>query len=216
MLKWILLIVFLLVLLAAAGVIFWVQTEAPFHRETLSEGPGKRVLILYHPSRDAHFSDDLTEALARGFAQEGLAVDRWTMTAGTPARPQDYALVAIVSNTFFGSPDWPTRRYLKRADLTGQDTIAIIAGSGSTDRAERLLRAMIAKSGARLKALRALWIKRPNEPGSEGPGNRQLAMRLARAMAQEAGHDVRSQGLADKVSEPQVLNGLRRAIGSPP
>lgn len=216
MVKWILLAVILLVLLAIAGVVFWVQSEAPFRRETLSEGPGKRALILYHPSRDAHFSDDLTEALALGFADEGLAVDRWTMTASTPERPENYDVVAIVSNTFFGSPDWPTQRYLKRADLAGQNTIAIIAGGGNTNRAERLLRTLIENSGAQLVALRALWIKRPNEPGSDGQDNRQLAMRLARAMAQDANQHVQSEDHAHKIATVRNSCTAHFAIVSPP
>jgi hypothetical protein len=39
------------------------------------------------------------------------------MTGETPVRPQGYAVVAVVNNTFWAAPDWATQRYLRRADL---------------------------------------------------------------------------------------------------
>ncbi|RVQ69592.1 hypothetical protein EKN06_05360 [Croceicoccus ponticola] len=193
MLKWIILAIVVLIVIAVAGVVFWVQTEAPFHREHISQGSGKRALILYHPSRDAHFSDDLTMALARGFAEADFPVDRWTMTSRTPSKPKGYAIVAVVSNTFFSAPDWPTLRYLKRARLEDQNVIAIMAGGGKTERAEQKLGFALERTGAHVLDLRPLWTTRPNEPGSEGPANRQVAMKIARSMAREAGQLVRER-----------------------
>ncbi|WP_324827696.1 hypothetical protein [Qipengyuania zhejiangensis] len=214
MLKWILLALVVMVILAVVGVTFWVQTEAPFRRVTLAEGPAERALILYHTSRDAHFSDDLAAALAQGFEEGGLSVDRWPMTKSTPPRPEGYAVVAVVSNTFFGAPDWPTARYLERAKLTDLDTIAIIAGSGSTDRAERLLRAKLEKTGARLLALRPLWIKRPNTPNSHTKDNREIAMGLARAMATKAADNARAGKPARDDPALRIMEGSEGAAGS--
>lgn len=185
MLQWALLVVVILALVMLAGIAIWVQTEAPFRKET-RPAAGRRALILYHPSRDANFSDDLTHALAGGFEEAGLAADRWTITRDTPAAPNGYAVIAIVSNTFLGAPDWPTARYLKRARLDGQEVIAIMAGSGSTGRAERTLRNLLDGTGADRIEVRSLWTKRPNQPGSEGPGNRRVALRLARTLARSA------------------------------
>lgn len=186
MVKWIVFGVLALILLATLGLVFWVEAEAPFAQEQVAEGRGQRALILYHPSRDAGFSDDVTEALARGFEDEGFGVERWTMTSETPARPSGFDSIAIVSNTFFQAPDWPTMRYLARADLTGQRIVMIMCGSGSTDRAERRLRSAIRRAGGDIVAGRALWTSRPNEPRAPAVANRLIAFEIAQRLARDA------------------------------
>lgn len=185
MLKWILLVMLLLAFATLVGILLWLQTEATFRKE-IGQPAGKRALILYHPSRDANFSDELTQAMRAAFQGAGLAADRWTITRETPATPNGYEIIAIVSNTFFGAPDWPTVRYLKRARFDGQMVIAIMAGSGSTERAERTLRKLLDHTGANSIKVRSLWTMRPNQPGFDGPRNRQLALRFAREFAREA------------------------------
>jgi hypothetical protein len=188
--KWIaltLIVLLVITLIGIVGVTAWVQAEAPFRKDRLADAGRTKALILYHPSRDAHFSDDVTMALARGFEEAGLAVERWTMTRETPAHPQGFAVIAIVSNTFFWAPDWPTQRYLERADLHGQNVLAILGGGGNTQRAQVAFVGDIGKSGARLLAIRALWTSRPNEADAKPAGNRQLAMQIAHRMARDAG-----------------------------
>lgn len=77
-----------------------VEVEGEYRFETLKGGAGKgRALVLFHPSRDAHFSDDLSLAFSEGLMAVGFDVDRATLTSETPARPEGYAIVAVVSNT---------------------------------------------------------------------------------------------------------------------
>lgn len=205
--KWIIVAAILLVLLFAVGITFWVQAEAPFERETLVRTGRAKVLILYHPSRDANFADDLTESLSRGFAEDGLAVERWTITSKTPRRPEGFALIAIVSNTFFGAPDWPTQRYLDSAQLGGQDVIALIGGSGNTDRAEATLGKAISRTGARLILIRSLWTSRLNRGELNRGNHRQGAMQIARRTARDTGraildtHSVEESANAEKTQD---------------
>lgn len=204
MVKWIILAGLTILILGVLGVTIWVEAEAPFRKERLATGSAGKALILYHPSRDAHFSDDLTRALARGFEEEGLAVERWTMTRRTPARPEGFAVIAVVSNTFFWGPDWPTQRYLERARFDDQKLLAILGGGGHTDRAEISLIQAIKRTGADLLALRSLWTSRPNEPGAATAGNRALAMEIAEGMAREAGSEVLNR--ADAAALPDTVN----------
>jgi hypothetical protein len=84
-------------ILGALGVIaisIIVEVEGPDVREVLASEGSERALILYHPSRDAHFSDDISLAFASGLRAAGFAVDRATITSQTPAHPDGYALVA--------------------------------------------------------------------------------------------------------------------------
>ena len=185
--KWILLAVIVIAVIGMAAVTFYVEREAPFGKEALATGSRGKALILYHPSRDAHFSDDLTLALARGFEDAGFSVERWTMASDAPGRPEGYDVIAVVSNTFYMRPDWPTMRYLKRADLGGRPVVAIMAGAGSTEAASRKLGEALRRANAGPTQVRSLWISRPNDPARPGEDNRAVAGLIARQLAKEVG-----------------------------
>lgn len=200
--KWVILSLVAIALIGIAAVTLWVEREAEFRKERLSTQGRAKALILYHPSRDAHFSDDLTMALARGFQEDDLTVERWTMTSETPPDPSGFVVVAVVSNTFYGAPDWPTRAYLKRASLTDQPVIAIMAGSGTTQRAHISLAKALEVTGAHLLEIRSLWTTRPNDPTQASGNNRQIAMDIAQAMARRAGGEaLKSVGVAERMPE---------------
>ena len=71
------LIVIVCVLLLGVGVLtVVVERESEYAVETVSGAGAGRALVLYHPSRDAHSSDDISLAFARGLEAAGFAVDR--------------------------------------------------------------------------------------------------------------------------------------------
>lgn len=200
--KWLIFLMLALLVIAVLciiGITAWVQAETPFRRERLGGAGRAKALILYHPSKDAHFSDDITMALAHGFEADGFAVERWTMSRHTPARPRGFAIIAVVSNTFFWAPDWPTQDYLDRADLGGQNTIAIMAGGGNTRRAQLVLMREIQDSGATLLTIRELWTSHPSIADTKPGSNREQAMQIARQIAQDAGRQVLMRA-ADKAA----------------
>lgn len=168
----------------------WVEREADYVLEPLAEGGDARALILYHPSRDAGFSDELTIALAAGFQAAGFSVDRATVTRETPDRWQDYDLMGVVSNTYFWMPDRPTLRYLRRARLDGIPVIGIMGGAGSTGRAERILAARLEDTGAEVIRTRSFWILRPNDETRMDEPNRSVAMDLARELARRSAFEL--------------------------
>lgn len=201
MVKWIILAGLAALILGFVGLTMWVETEAPFRKERLATGTLGKALILYHPSRDAHFSEDLTRALARGFEEDGLKVERWTMTRRTPAKPEGFAIIALVSNTFFRAPDWPTQRYLERARFENQKLLVILGGGGNTKRAEIALLQAVERTGADPIALRSLWTSRPNQPGAAATINRALALEIAQGMAIEAGAEILNRPAAAAVPD---------------
>lgn len=167
-----------------------VETEAGYKHEVLG-GEGKiKALVLFHPSRDAHFSEDLSLALADGLKAAGFSVHRATLTRDTPGAPKDYALVAVVCNTFWWTPDLPTLRYLARARLDGIQAIGLIGGAGSTDRSQRMLDEALRKTGANVIRTRSFWISRPNDETRMNEPNRQVALQMAKQFGSDSGQTV--------------------------
>jgi hypothetical protein len=158
----------------------WVEREARDQRWTLPGNGPDRALVLFHPSRDAAFSDDLSLAVSAGLQGSGFTVDRMTTTAGTPGRPSGYRVVVIVSNTYFLTPDLPTLRYLKRARFDGIPVIGFMAGAGSTARAEAILGRALRSAGASSVSTHSFWLWRPNDETSTGEANRLVALDRAK------------------------------------
>ena len=176
------------VLLCGLGIAtFLVEREAQYTLEIFAGGAGPKALILYHPSRDAHFSDDLTLAVAEGLKTAGFAVDRATLTGDTPDQLKGYRLLVVVSNTFYWTPDLPTLRYLKRARLDRIATLGVMAGAGSTTRSEYMLAQALSATGARVIGTRSFWTSRPNDPARASEPNRAVALQLAQQFALTAG-----------------------------
>jgi hypothetical protein len=196
MLKMILLILlglFALGVVAIAGITIWVQREAPHKRETLYEGKAQKALVLYHPSRDAHFSEDVSIAVAKGFHDIGMSVDRETMTEATAAAHRGYAFLAVITNTYYGSPDRPTLRYLERARFGNTPTIGLTLGSGTTDRAQRILNEKLRRASTNTIDVRSFWISRPNDENRLQEPNRAVAVEMARTWAKQVALNIVSK-----------------------
>jgi hypothetical protein len=176
-----------LALAALAAVTIYVEREADFRHEVLSQGGKARALVLFHPSRDARFSDQLSMALAEGLASAGFSVDRETLTAATQPAQENYLLVAVVSNTYWWTPDRPTLRYLARAHFDGRYALGLIGGAGATGRSQRMLDAALRNTGAKLIETRSFWLMRPNDEARLKETNRVVALQMARQFGLNAG-----------------------------
>jgi hypothetical protein len=98
--KMIIIAISLILLAGLAVVTFVVESEADYKLEALGSEGNAKALILFHPSRDAHFSDELSLALSDGLKAVGFSVQRATLTRDTPEALKEYALIAVVSNTY--------------------------------------------------------------------------------------------------------------------
>ena len=176
------------ILLIGLGVLTaYIEAEAPSRHESLGGAGQAKALVLYHPSRDAGFSDDLSMAFADGLKLAGLAVERATLTSATPASPKGYALVAVVSNTYWWTPDLPTLRYLDRARLDSIPVVALIGGAGATGRSQRVLEEALGRTGAKVLAARSFWLWRPNDEARMNETNRTVALDMARRLGLDIG-----------------------------
>ena len=183
------------ILLAVAGLLFCglgivtvvVEREADYSLQSLGSTSGPKALILYHPSRDAHFTDELSAAVAEGLKAAGYSVDIATLTGRTPDQPKGYRLLVVVSNTYFWTPDLPTLRYLKRARLDRLPTLGVIAGAGATGRSQQLLERALSRSGADVIGMRSFWTARPNDEHRLTEPNRDVALQLARQLGVATG-----------------------------
>jgi hypothetical protein len=183
------------ILLALAGTVLAglaivtvaVEQEADYTLQLLGGKGEPKALILYHPSRDAHFTDDLSLAVADGLNAAGYSVDRATLNGATPDQPKGYRLLVVVSNTYFWTPDLPTLTYLKRARLDHLPTLGVIAGAGATVRSQQMLERALSGSGATLVGVRAFWTARPNDQHRTNEPNREVALQLARQLGLAAG-----------------------------
>lgn len=164
-----------------------VEREAGYTLQSTGGDGLPKALILFHPSRDAHFTDELSLAVADGLQTAGFRVDLATLTSSTPAQPKGYRLLVVVSNTFFWTPDLPTLRYLKRARLDHLPTVGMIAGAGSTTRAQKMLERALSDSGAAVIGMRAFWTARPNDERRLTEPNREVALKLARQLGVATG-----------------------------
>lgn len=177
-----------LILLAGLAIVtVIVEAEADYTHEILGEEGPVRALILFHPSREAHFSDELSLALADGLRAAGFSVHRATLTRDTPQAPKEYALIAVVSNTYWWTPDIPTLRYLARSRLDGVHAIGLMGGAGATGRSRRILDEALRKTGAHVIRTRSFWLFRPNDETRMNEPNRQVALQLAKQFGVDAG-----------------------------
>jgi hypothetical protein len=179
-----------MLLLGVIALTVAVEIESTYKHEILSDGTANRALILFHPSRDAHFSDDLSISLAEGLKAAGFSVHRATLTSDTPSAFEGYELIAVVSNTYWWTPDLPTLSYLERARFNGVNVIGVIGGGGATERSQRMLDEALHKTGANVVGTRSLWLWRPNDESRMTEPNKQVALQLAKVFGVESAKKV--------------------------
>jgi hypothetical protein len=164
----------------------WVQREAPPEEMDLGgAGPGKG-LVIYHPSRDAGFSDKLSLAVAEGMKAAGLRVMRMTATSSVPSQAEGYALIAVVSNTYNFAPDEPTHLMLARSRWEGAHAIGLMGGAGSTQMAEQMLEQWLRATRAKVIATKSFWTMRPNDESRMAEDNVAVATDLARKFGEQS------------------------------
>lgn len=113
-------------------------------------------------------------------------MDRATLTRSTPGAPKRYALIAVVSDTYWWSPDIPTLRYLGRARFD----VGLIGGAGSTARSQRILDKALRDTGATVIETRSFWLWRPNDKARMKEPNREVALSQAKQFGEASGRVV--------------------------
>ena len=157
-----------------------------------SADASSQALFTYNPDLFYNLDEQLCASMAEQLATMGWKAEVKTIAAA-PTDVGAYDLVVFVANTYNWAPDWPTSRLIGTMDLSGKSTAAIMLGSGSTARAQRLLEEKLEDSGAEVLAVRSLWLMRPNDEERIEEGNVSIALDIAEEWI---------KGLADPQSEP--------------
>jgi hypothetical protein len=111
------------------AVSIYVQIPVAAETTRINADGGARALVLYHPDKLGAFADDLASAIVTELARLGFGVTLHTMTLVQAPDPSSFALVAVVSNTYYWAPDRPTRKLLEKLRFDGATTIGLIGGA---------------------------------------------------------------------------------------
>jgi hypothetical protein len=146
------------------------------------------ALVVYHPGRGSFHSQVIS-----GFV-EGLVSGNWRVEVATasPLAPIDlssYDLLVLGSPTYWFTPSWPIRRYLRRlGDLGGQWVVTIVTGLGAGGRSSSILESWVRKANGNLVRGLLLYRLRPND--DDNYVNTSQNMALAVEMATQAASEI--------------------------
>ena len=182
-------IVFLIFLVATGiGSYLWLNKEVVSEVEVQNPaGNAGTALVVYHPGRGSFH-----RRVVSGFV-EGLVSRDWRVKIATarPQAPRDlagYDLLVLGSPTYWFTPSWPVRRYLRRiGDLGGQRTATVVTGMGAGGRATARLEKQVREAGGTLVRALLLYWMRPNDDDNyvDTEQNKALAVETAIQAARE-------------------------------
>ncbi|UCC63213.1 MAG: hypothetical protein JSV36_21170 [Anaerolineae bacterium] len=180
----------LLIFLAAAGIgsYLWLNKEVVSEIEV--QNPAGNVgtaLVVYHPGRGS-FHRRVISGFVEGLVSSGWRVEVATASPRAPSDLSGYDLLVLGSPTYWFTPSWPIRRYLRRlGNLGSQRTATVVTGIGAGGRSTALLEKQVQEAGGNLaKALLLYWM-RPNDDDNyvDTEQNKTLAVEMAIQAARE-------------------------------
>ncbi|MET6989937.1 hypothetical protein [Sediminicola arcticus] len=154
--------------------------------KTFSFGPissNQKALIIYNPDLFYDLDEQVCTSFAKGLIEKGWAAKVVTIAAAERLNEEPVDLYVFCANTYNWAPDWPTSRFIKRQNnLENKNVIAITLGSGSTNRAQRLLEHKLTQKKVHLLDSQIFWLMRPNEEPSTDKTNVGVAVENAYAL----------------------------------
>lgn len=134
------------------------------------------ALIVYDPDPFYNLDEQLCKSVAKGLARETWQVRVATVKAADEIMTDQIDLFVFCANTYNWAPDWGIKGYIaNRIHLKDKNVVAITLGSGSTNRASRLLEELIIGQGAHLLKSKQYWLMRPNNESIKGKSNVEIA-----------------------------------------
>ncbi len=180
-----------------------VELEASPSKETLFPEGQQHALIIFHPSWKYHFQQELTAAFASGLHSAGWAVDRITTSSKNLTEFDRYDLYVFGTNTYYWSPDRPTKRFLSEVNLKGRPSVGLVSGIGFTERSERIMKDLMIKAKASSVDIFSFSLLRPTQNSLIPISNRQVALDSAYQDGLKTGREMtRSQRLVQPEMSP--------------
>ncbi len=152
------------------------------HLVGLPSNPQK-ALVVYNPDLFYNLDEQVCNAFAKGLSEFGWQATVATVSAAEDFKDVPYDLFVFCANTYNWAPDIPTKNYIdNHSGLSGNNVVAITLGSGSTERAQRILETLLEKRGAKLIESKAYWLMRPNDESRTDESNVAVAVEVAQTL----------------------------------
>jgi hypothetical protein len=166
---------------------FWVQYAGDAVIVRLGDqGAPRRALIVYNPDPIYNLDEQVTRSFAEGLLENDIASEIRTVQATPATESERFDLLVLCTNTYNWAPDWLMSQYAEDSPtLEGRPVVAIILGSGTTSRSQRMFEESIRRRGAQLLDSRSLWLLRPNDRSRSRSENVEVARERARAWGAE-------------------------------
>lgn len=123
--------------------------------------------ILYNPDPFYNLDQQVSEAFAAAIAGDDWQVEVMPVAQADRVNMRLVNLFVFCSNTYNWAPDKQITNYIKAQDLSDKKVVAITLGSGSTERAKRILEETITNQGGDLIGSEKYWLLRPNDENSK-------------------------------------------------
>lgn len=144
-----------------------------------SEVLEKTALLVYNPDPIYNLDEQVCESFANGLMKEGFSSKIATIDYAEKDSAE-YDLYVFCANTYNWAPDWSIMNFIKtHKNLEGKNVVGIMLGSGSTQRAERILKETIEARNCNLIDCGSLWLMRPNDVNRMEENNSKVAVDLS-------------------------------------
>lgn len=141
----------------------------------------QRALIIYDPDPFYNLDEQVCSSFAKGMAEMGWKSQVATVSSLKNMDTVHFNLYVFCANTYNWAPDWAVSNYVKNnKNLKGKNVATITLGSGSTERAKRILEDMVRQKQANLIDSRTFWLLRPNDESRSKESNVQVALEMAK------------------------------------
>lgn len=141
-----------------------------------------KALLVYNPDLFYNLDEQVCKAFAEGLSNQGWQAKVATVAAAERLVNEPFDLYVFCANTYNWAPDRPITTLIDALDLKEKPVVAITLGSGSTERAQRLLETRILEEGAVLIASKSFWLMRPNDEARTDKPNVVIAVEMAKTL----------------------------------
>ena len=176
------LVVFVIVLIGYLWVEVISRQEKPSEIQIQNPTGIQRAFVSYNPGL-SDIQERVVNSFVDGLVHAGWQVHLTTTSKSTPTDLADYDLLVISTNTYWWSPDVPTKRYLKRLKLDGLATVILVTASGQGARALERTEFFVNQAGGRVIEKKKLFVWRPNDESQLSKANKEVAEEIAYNLA---------------------------------
>lgn len=142
-----------------------------------------QAFVSYNPGI-SDIQERVVSTFVDGLVHAGWQVHLTTTSMRTPTDLTEYDLLVISTNTYWWSPDVPTKRYLNRLKLNGLPTVILVTASGQAARALERTEFFVKQAGGTVIKKKKFFVWRPNDENQMSKPNKEVAEEIAYNLAQ--------------------------------